>query len=151
MNANLLYIILLTLVPGVELRGSIPLAAVLGENLEASALIIIAVNVLLAPVLLSCFDRLWEMGVRTGIVNQFVRDRVEKVRRKSSHLVQKYGPLGLALFVAVPLPGTGAYTGALAAWVLGMEKKRAAASISAGVMIAGALVYLAVKGVLVLA
>ncbi len=145
---NWAYIILLTLVPGVELRGSIPLAAVLGENLEVAAVVVTLVNVLLAPVVLAGLDRVWDLALRVRVVERLLGRQVERVRRKSKPFVEKYGLLGLALFVAVPLPGTGAYTGALAAWLLGIEMKKAAPAIGAGVCIAGALVYLAVKGVL---
>ncbi len=62
--------------------------------------------------------------------------------------MQRYGALGLLLFVAVPLPGSGAWTGSLIAVVLGLKKRYAWPAISLGVVIAGVLVTLASAGVL---
>jgi uncharacterized membrane protein len=71
-----------------------------------------------------------------------------KIDKKASKYVDKYGLLGLALFVGVPLPGTGAYSGALAAHLLGMEKKKAMIAVAIGITIAGILVSLASLGIL---
>jgi len=65
---------------------------------------------------------------------------MERTRHKTEHYVKKYGYWGLAIFVAVPLPFTGAYTGALAAWFFGMDKWKAFWSIFIGVAIAGGIV-----------
>ncbi len=148
MLENWIYILLVTLVPGIELRGSLPIAVLLGENLELAFLITTAVNILLVPLLLRVFDFAWEKLGRINRLQNLMDLYVHRVKNKSYHLVQKYGAVGLMLFVAVPLPGTGAYTGCLAAWLLGVRKKDALMSISAGVLIAGSIVYLALKGVL---
>ena len=76
---------------------------------------------------------------------------VKKQVQANKNKVEKYGLIGLALFVAVPLPGSGVYAGALLAWALGMNKKYTLFSIflslTAGVLIAGILVTLACLGV----
>ena len=69
---------------------------------------------------------------------------IERVRRKAHPHILKYGYLGLTLFVAVPLPVTGAYTGTLAAWLFGMERKKAFLALSLGVVMAGIIVTAAV-------
>jgi uncharacterized membrane protein len=69
---------------------------------------------------------------------------VEKTRSKVKPKVERYGYLGLMFFVAIPLPITGAWTGALGAWVLGMDKKKASIAIICGVIVAGIIVSLLV-------
>jgi uncharacterized membrane protein len=59
--------------------------------------------------------------------------KLEGVRRNARPLVEKYGLIGLAVFVAIPLPGTGAYSGAAAAWLLGMGWKKSFFSVALGV------------------
>ena len=95
----------------------------------------------------------------------FIRRIFEWLRKKSSrlnglitglenkahlkgHLVQKYGPLGLCLLVAIPLPGTGAWTGALVAAFLDLRMKRAVPSIVVGVLIAAAIMTAVTYGVI---
>jgi uncharacterized membrane protein len=63
-------------------------------------------------------------------------------------VVEKYGFLGLTLFVAVPLPITGAYTGTILAWLVGMDWRKAFPSVALGVMIAGGIVLLITLGVI---
>jgi len=77
----------------------------------------------------------------------WVRRQVERVRRHGEGYVRGYGLVGLALFVAVPLPGTGAYAGTLLGWLLGMPKLRAWGAVALGVVGAGALVTAVSTGV----
>ena len=69
-----------------------------------------------------------------------------RTRKKTEKHMQKYGPLGLMLFVAIPLPNTGAWTGSLAAWLFGVQKKTALIYTLFGVMIAGIIVTLLTLG-----
>jgi len=69
---------------------------------------------------------------------------VEKARAKVHGKVERYGYLGLLIFVAIPLPVTGAWTGTLGAWVLGMSKKKACLAIVGGVLVAGLVVSILV-------
>jgi uncharacterized membrane protein len=65
---------------------------------------------------------------------------VERSRRKVHAKVEKYGYAGLILFVAIPLPITGAYTGTLGAWILGMDRRKTVLAVFGGVIIAGIIV-----------
>ena len=65
---------------------------------------------------------------------------IESVRKKVAAKISKYGYLGILMFVAIPLPITGAYTGTLGAWILGLEKKKTFLAVAAGVVIAGVIV-----------
>jgi uncharacterized membrane protein len=79
---------------------------------------------------------------------RLVRRQVERVRRTGARLIDRYELLGLTLFVAVPLPGTGAYSGVLLAWLLGMKRGASMLAIAAGVIIAGVAVTLIAGGAL---
>jgi len=71
-----------------------------------------------------------------------MQKKIDKFERK----YQKIGFLALMLLVAIPLPGTGAWTGCIISWVLGLERKKSIMAISAGVMIAGVLILLGMLG-----
>jgi uncharacterized membrane protein len=123
----------------VELRGAIPLGIIVyGLNPALVFLVAVIANILVIPLiylfLTYCYEYFKKYGRIKGIV--------ENSRRRAQPKVDKYGFLGLTLFVAIPLPVTGAWTGTLIAWLLGMEKKRAFMAISLGVVIAGILVTL---------
>ncbi|MDR1108695.1 MAG: small multi-drug export protein [Spirochaetaceae bacterium] len=130
----------LSFLPVSELRGGIPFAMVNGIPWYGAYLFAAAVNVLAAPacwIFLSTLHKLFfRMAWYRGLFNRFV----ERAREKLKGGVEKWGWLGVALFVAVPLPATGAWTGTLGAWVLGLGKRRTLAAVSLGVFIAGAIV-----------
>lgn len=134
----------LAILPISELRGAIPYAVLNGMDLVPAALIATAANVLvplIAFLFLSTFHRFfytWRW------YKKFFDHFVEKTRVKVHAKIEKYGYLGLLIFVAIPLPVTGAWTGALGAWVLGMDKKKASLAIAGGVIVAGIIVTLLV-------
>lgn len=135
---DMLAIILFSIMPFAELRGGIPLGISLGYNPYLVFAVSTAANMLIVlPVLvgLEWFDKyLRKLSI--------YKWSIERVRKGSKQLVDKYGALGLMIFVAVPLPGTGAWSGALAAFIFGMKKRKSFPAISAGVLIAGILVLL---------
>ena len=85
--------------------------------------------------------RLIHIRVYKSIFNFFIAG-IQKKAKKLEPKIGKYGYLALALFVAVPLPMTGAWTGALIAWLLGLDRKKSFAAIAFGVLIAGVIVTL---------
>jgi uncharacterized membrane protein len=140
-------VFLISVVPFIELRGAIPLALWYNPSLSPLAvfLICVALNILAVPIAYFILDFILPPILR----------RVKKVddifkwfvKRTSKH--QRLSLIGLAAFVGVPLPVTGAYTGTLIAYIGGVDRKRAALAIAAGVIIAGALVWmLAVLGII---
>lgn len=143
-----LTLIFITLLPYIELRGSIPVG-ILGLGLEPGTVFAIctAVNVLLIPPIFLLLDFAFERVFRIPWFHRHIRGKVESVRRSSKRRIDRYGLLGLMAFVAIPLPGTGAYTGCLAAFLLDMERKTAGAAVALGVVVAGTLVTLASMGV----
>lgn len=132
------YLIGITLLPGIELRGSIPIGIAYGFNPLWVFLLLTLVNIAIIVPLLLFLEWFFHLVEKINIVDFFVR----RTRKKAGPYVKKYGVIGLALFVGVPLPGTGAYTGALAAHLLGLDKKRAFFAIAMGVLIAGSIVTL---------
>jgi uncharacterized membrane protein len=139
-TTTLLLTVALSLLPISELRGAIPFAVLRGMDLLPAALIGIAANAavpVVAYLFLSTFHKLL---YRIGAYRRFFDRFVEKARVKVHASVEKYGYWGLLVFVAIPLPVTGAWTGALGAWVLGMEKRKSMLAIAGGVIVAGLIV-----------
>lgn len=139
------WVILLTLAPTLELRASIPYA-ILGAQWSpaAAAAAGIAANTLLAPVLWPVVDRIVGMLRRVGPLDRLYQRYAERKRASLQRLVDRYGVLGLALFIGVPLPGTGVYSGALAARLLEMRFRDFLLGSFLGCLMAGTLVTLAV-------
>jgi len=143
--ADLLLLIAITLVPAIELRGSIPVG--LARNLPPIPvfLVTVAANCLIIPLVFAVLDLTYDRWLSRWWI---VRRQVERVRRAGTRLIDRYELLGLTLFVAVPLPGTGAYSGVLLAWLLGTKRRGSMLAIAAGVIIAGVAVTLIAGGAL---
>ncbi|MDR0447111.1 MAG: small multi-drug export protein [Treponema sp.] len=136
---------ILSLAPVVELRGGIPFGMINGIPWYIAWPFATVFNILAAPLcwlFLSTLHRLFygtEQGGFSWYRNLFDRF-VEKSREKLRGGVEKWGVLGVAIFVAIPLPGTGAWTGTLGAWVLGLSKRKTLLAVTLGVLAAGAIV-----------
>lgn len=141
------FTILVSMVPVVELRGGIPFGVTLGLPVWAAYLAAIIGNILPVPFILVYIRRIFQwMRRKLPRLNRLV-DKLEKKAHLKGQKVTKYKYLGLLLFVAIPLPGTGAWTGALAAAFLNMPLRKALPSIFAGVLIAGVAVSILTFGV----
>lgn len=132
------YVVGITMLPWIELRGGIPAGLVMGLNPPAVFVVAVLAN---CAVIYPSFVFLdWFFNVMKKI--PWIDRTITKTHEKAKPYVEKYGVFGLMLFVAVPLPGTGAYAGALVAHLMGMKNTKAFASIALGVLIAGAAVLL---------
>ena len=141
------FTILVSMVPIVELRGGIPFGVTLGLPVWAAYLAAIIGNILPVPFILVYIRRIFQwMRRRLPRLNRLV-DKLERKAHLKGRRVTKYKYLGLMLFVAVPLPGTGAWTGALAAAFLDMPLRKAIPSIFAGILIAGIAISILTFGV----
>lgn len=139
-------IVLLSTVPVTELRAAIPLAVTMGiEPWKAFYLSLIGNFLPIIPLLL-LLDPLISFFRRIKIFNNAIEFILKRTRKKSEK-VEKYGAFGLLLFVGIPVPGTGIWTGCLISYLLGVRFLYAAAAMSAGIIIAGILVTLATIGV----
>ena len=137
---------LISMVPVLELRGAIPIGVAGGLPPLAAMLIAIAGNLAPVPFLLVFTRRVFNWLKAKGRIRRLV-ERLEQRAVKKSQLVMDYAWLGLCVLVAIHLPGTGAWTGALVAAVMNMRLKRAMPAIALGVVIAGFIVTCLTYGV----
>lgn len=134
--------VLLAALPVGELRGALPIA-ILAYKLpvfEAAALSVLG-NMLPVYFLLMFFEGAagW-ISKRSELAERLLEKLYERTRLKLNDRVKKYGYWALALFVAIPLPVTGAWTGALAAFVFGLPRKKSFVAILAGVCVSALIV-----------
>lgn len=131
-----LLIFLVSMLPIIELRGAIPLGVFLNMNPWVLLTLALLGNMLPVPFIILCARPVVNFFLKTRLLRPLGNWLEEKVR-KNSHKVKKYEAWGLFLFVAIPLPGTGAWTGALLAALMDMRLKTALPSILLGVVVAG--------------
>lgn len=134
--ANYVYVFLISMLPVVELRGAIPVAFALGLDVVPSYIVSIVGNLLPVPFILLLITRICDLLKKTKLLRWFP-EWLEKKVSKNEEKVTRYKNFGLFLFVAIPLPGTGAWTGALVASFIGYKFKDAFLSILLGVLTAG--------------
>lgn len=135
-----LAVLLLSMVPIIELRGAIPLGEVLGLPFIPTFLVSFVGNMIPIPFILLFIRKIFEwMKVHMKRLGGLVQKMEEKAER-GGEKIKKYEKWGLFIFVAIPLPGTGGWTGALAAAFLNMKFKDALVSITAGVFSAGVII-----------
>ena len=137
---------LLSMVPVLELRGAIPIGVANGLNIWVAIGVSIIGNLLPVPFIIlfirKFFSWLRKLSKRLdGLIT-----RLERRAAKKSDVVLRYAFWGLVVLVAIPLPGTGAWTGALVAAMLDMRLKRAFPAIALGVVIAGIIVAFVTYG-----
>lgn len=131
---------LVSMVPVVELRGGIPFGVALGlSHWQALAAAIIG-NIVPLPFIIVYIRRIFQWMRRRFSVFGRMIDKLERKAHLNGKKVTKYKYLGLMIFVAIPLPGTGGWTGALVAAFLDMPLRRAMPALILGVCIAGFLV-----------
>ncbi|MFA7396361.1 MAG: COG2426 family protein [Sphaerochaetaceae bacterium] len=141
--SNYLITVILALAPISELRGAIPYAYAQGIPLLEAALIGTLINIAVSPI--AYLFLTFIHNIFYSRFNWYIRlfDRtVERTRERLHDKVHSYGWVGIMLFVAVPLPITGAWTGTLGAWIFGLEKRKSILAVSLGVIIAGIIVTL---------
>ncbi|WP_343219393.1 MULTISPECIES: COG2426 family protein [Pseudoflavonifractor] len=147
LNGEFILTLLVSMLPVVELRGGIPFGVAAGLPVWAAYLAAVIGNLLPVPFIVVYIQRIF-MFMRQNMprLNSVV-DKMEQKAHLKSASVLKYQYLGLAIFVAIPLPGTGAWTGALVAAFLDMRLKKAMPSIMGGVLSAGLIISILSYGV----
>ena len=145
---DILLTLLMSAVPVIELRGGIPYGLALGlEWWEAYPAAIIG-NMLPVPFIILGVRWVFSWLRKISPWFEHLVRKMEEKAAKNAELVKKYEMVGLCILVAIPLPGTGAWTGALVAAMLEMRLKDALPVILLGVVIAGAIVTLASMGII---
>ncbi len=142
-----LVVLLISMLPFIELRGAIPTGILIFHMDPVSVLIISIIgNLIPVPFILILFEKI-ELWLRKYGFWANLMDRIfERTRKRASKKVEEYEALALISFVAIPLPGTGAWTGALIAYLFGLDLKRSFFYIVIGVLIAGIAVTLLSTG-----
>ena len=142
--------ILIAMLPIAELRGSIPIALTVYQLSIPTAYILSVVGNIIPAIFL-----LWLLGPVSGylmqkskLANKFFIWLFERTRHKFAGKYEIWGELALTIFVAIPLPVTGVWTGTVAAFLFGIPKKKSLILITLGAMIAGVVVTLATLGVI---
>lgn len=147
MVKNFFWVLLLSMIPVLELRASIPVGSSLGLNAWQCAIAAIVGNMIPVPFVILFIRKIFAyLKENWPKLSRFV-ERLEAKAEKKKPLVQKYAILGLTLLVAIPLPGTGAWTGALVAAMLDIRLKRAIPCILLGVVIAAVIVTMITYGI----
>ncbi len=134
-----MFTMLVSMLPVIELRGGIPFGVALGLPYYLAFPAAVAGNLIPAPFIIVYIRRVFELMRRYFPRLNGIVDRLEKKAHLKGQKVQKYQYIGLWLFVAIPLPGTGAWTGSLAAAFLGMRLKKAMPAVVLGVLTAGCI------------
>ena len=145
-----LIVFLISMVPLIELRGAIPYAVGFGLPLLPSYIIAIIGNMLPVPIIFFFARKVLEWGADKPVIGGFFRFCLEKGNKGGEKLQAKAGRglfLALLIFVGIPLPGTGAWTGTLAASLLNMEFKKSVVAVILGVLLAGIIMGAVSTGV----
>ena len=142
-----LYVFLISMLPIIELRGALPVGAALGLPWWQAFLLAIIGNLLPVPFILLLVEKVLGFMKQHGIFPRLIQWLEEKAQ-KGIKKVEKHALVGLLLFVAIPLPGTGAWTGSLVASLFHLDRRYSFVSVVLGVLLAGAVVTLISYGVL---
>ncbi len=130
------------MVPLIELRGAIPASQLMGLPLLPSYIICIIANMVPVPIIYLFARKVLEWGKDKPVIGKFFTFCLEKGHKGGEKLKQKAGKglfLALLLFVGIPVPGTGAWTGTLAASILDMDFKSTVFACMGGVLLAGVI------------
>ena len=130
----------LSFLPISELRGAIPFAIANSVPWYTAYVIAVFLNAMVAPVCWIFLSTLHKLFLKMNWYKNFFEKFVERARKKLHNNVERWGWLGIAVFVAIPLPLTGAWTGTLGAWVLGLSRRKTMLAVALGVITSGAIV-----------
>lgn len=155
MDLRLLYAVFLSVLPIAELRGGLPLAILWANDSNVPVFLvfflILLLNILVIFFIFYFLDNLHHVFLKIKIYNRIFEKYMTRFQKKINVFEKKYKTLGflaLILFVAVPLPGTGAWTGCLLSWVVNLDRKKSVLAIALGVSIAGILILLGTLGLI---
>lgn len=144
-----IWVFFISMVPLIELRGAIPYAVLFKLPLLPSYIVAIIGNMLPVPIIFLFARKVLEWGADKPIIGKFFTFCLEKGKKGGEKLQAKAGRglfFALFLFVGIPLPGTGAWTGTLAASLLDMDFKSSILAVMCGVVLAGIIMGVASSG-----
>ncbi len=153
MDLKLIYALILTIMPITELRVGLPMAIIYAIEHHISIVfifsLVVLLNILMIFFIFYFLDHMHNIFMNLKFYRKFFEAYVKKFQKKVDKFEKKYQNLGffaLVLFVAVPLPGTGAWTGCLVSWLLGLDRKKSILAIALGVLIAGTIILFGTLG-----
>jgi uncharacterized membrane protein len=145
MLREMIELIAITFIPALELRASIPYGILkLGMNWWSVFLICVVANIILGILVYLLLDKVIHLFLRWNWFARIYKKFVERTQRRIHKAVEKWGELGVAIFIGIPLPGSGVYTGGLGSYLLGLSFKKFLVSCIIGCLIAGVAVTLIV-------
>ena len=148
--AKIFAILVVSMLPIVELRGAIPVGAIVGVEPWLTVLLAVVGNLLPIPFILLFIKKIFAWMRKKSVRLNKIVDKMEAKAEKNKEKVMKYAFWGLVLFVAIPLPGTGGWTGALVAAMIDMPPKKAFVCVLTGVLIAAVIVSFITYGTVAL-
>ena len=140
MNNIIFWSIFFSILPIAELRGGIPYAIANDLDPILAFFICVGANILVFPIVFFFIEFLHPLFLKIDLYKRLFDKFIIKTRVKVGNKLEKYGFWGLMIFVMIPLPVTGAYTGSFAAWLFNIPKKKAFLAVSLGVIMAGIIV-----------
>ena len=143
---NYFWILFISMLPLVEIRGAVPVAVLSGLPIIPSCIVSVIGNLIPVPFIFLFARRILEWGKDKKYIGRLFTWFLEKGQKGGKKLEEKAGKglyWALFLFVGIPVPGTGAWTGMLAASILNMDFKKSTVATLAGVLLAGAIVLAA--------
>ena len=147
-SGEFVFTVLVSMLPVVELRGGIPFGVGMGLSLPLAVIASVIGNMLPVPFLILFTRKVFEwMREKLPRLDKFVTALETRAQNKMG-VVKKYRFWGLLILVAIPLPGTGAWTGALVAAIMNLRLKKSFPAIFIGVLIAAAIVSLVTLGII---
>lgn len=141
-------VFIISMIPILELRGGLIAASLLGLNMWTAVLVCIIGNLIPIPFILLFIERIlgWMKNCRVKFLNKFAAWLEAKAHGEKAQSIRKFEFWGLALFVGIPLPGTGAWTGSLVAALMHMDRKKAVCAILVGVAMASVIMCIVSYG-----
>ncbi len=133
----------ITLIPALELRASVPVGIFsMGDRLSWPVVFLVCIitNIVLGWIVFTVLGPIFSLIRKWGWFDRKIWPILERTRHRIHPYIEKYGEVGVALFIGIPLPGSGVYTGAFGAYLLGVSKKKFAVANVLGVLIAGVAV-----------
>ncbi len=155
MDLRIFYALILTILPITELRVGLPLGILYAKDNQVPIFLIfsliVLLNILVIFFVFFFLDHIHKVLLRNSVYRKVFNSFLKRYRKKVERFEKRHEFLGffaLASFVAVPLPGTGAWTGCLLAWLFGLNRKESILSIAIGITLAGLFILLGTLGYL---
>jgi len=139
----ILWLVVVTLIPALELRASIPVGIFkMADQVSWPVVVLVCVlaNIVLGWVVFLVMGPVFNFLRKWGWFDRRIWPILAKTQHKIHPYVEKYGEIGVAIFIGIPLPGSGVYTGAFGSYLLGLDRRKFAIANVIGVLIAAAAV-----------